>query len=87
MIVVLFLILIFSIFKIIVLVTWLALSPAIVIHIVFGSLIGFIFLPLCPPVLSAQPPLLCPHCRFLNGIIVWAIFLAPDYLHCFVEVF
>jgi hypothetical protein len=46
--VVLFLILIFATFRIVALVTWLAQAPIIVIHSVFESLTGFVFLPLCP---------------------------------------
>jgi hypothetical protein len=87
MIVVLFLILMFAIFRIIALVTWLALAPVIVIHSAFGSLTGFIFLPLRPSVLSAPPVLLHPRRHLLSGIIVWVIFLTPDYLLCFVEIF
>jgi hypothetical protein len=83
----LFLILMFAIFKIIALVTWLALAPVIVIRNVFGSLTDFIFLPLRPSILSAPPMLLRPHHHLLSGIIVWVIFLAPDYLLCFIEVF
>jgi hypothetical protein len=85
--VVLFLILMFAIFKIVALVTYLALAPVVMIHDVFRSLTGFIFLPLRPPVLSAPPVLLRPRRHLLNGIIVWVIFLAPGYLLCFVEVF
>jgi hypothetical protein len=77
----------FAIFRIVALVTWLALAPVIVIHSVFESLTGFIFLSLCPPVLSAPPMLLRPHHHLLSGIIVWVIFLTLDYLLCFVEVF
>jgi hypothetical protein len=62
-------------------------GPVVVIHIVFKSLTGFIFLPLRPPVLSAPPVLLRPRRHLLSGIIVWVIFLAPGYLLCFVEVF
>jgi hypothetical protein len=83
----LFLILMFAIFRIIALVTWLALAPVVMIHDVFGSLTGFIFLPLCPPVLLAPHVLLRPRHHLLSGIIVWVIFLAPDYLLCFIEVF
>jgi hypothetical protein len=72
MIVMLFLILMFAIFRIVTLVTWLALAPVGVIHNIFGSLTGFVFLPLRPPVLSAPPMLLCPHRHLLSGIIVWA---------------
>jgi hypothetical protein len=85
--VMLFLILIFAIFRIIALVTWLALAPVFMIHSDFGSLTGFIFLPLCPPVLLAPPMLLHPHHYLLSDIIVWVIFVAPDCLHCFVEFF
>jgi hypothetical protein len=85
--VVLFLIMMFAIFRIVALVTWLALTPVVVIHSVFGSLTGFIFLPLRPSVLSAPPVLFRPRCHLLSGIIVWVIFLAPGYLLCFVEVF
>jgi hypothetical protein len=74
-------------FRIIALVTWLALAPAVTIHSVFGSLTSFIFLLLHPSVLSALPTLLHPRHRLLSGIIVWATFVAPDYLHYFVEVF
>jgi hypothetical protein len=83
----LFLTLMFVIFSIVALVTWLAFAPVIVIHNVFGSLADFIFLPLRPPVLSAPPVLLRPRRRLLNGIIIWVIFLTPDYLLCFVKVF
>jgi hypothetical protein len=85
--VVLFLNLMFAIFRIVVLVNWLALAPTVVIRSIFVSLTGFIFLPLRPPVLSALPMLLHPCRRLLSGIIVWVIFVAPDYPHCFVEVF
>jgi hypothetical protein len=78
---------VFAIFKIIALVTWLALAPDVMTHNVFKSLTGFVFLPLYPPDLSALPLLLRPHCRLLSGIIVWATFVAPDCLLCFVEVF
>jgi hypothetical protein len=76
MIVLLFLILIFDIFKIVALVTWLALAPVVVIHIVFERLTDFIFLPLRPLVLSAPPMLLHPCRHLLSGIIVWVIFVA-----------
>jgi hypothetical protein len=59
----------------------------VVIHSVCGSLTGFIFLPLRPPVQSAPPVLLHPHHHLLSGIIVWDIFLGPGYLLYFVEVF
>jgi hypothetical protein len=83
----LFLILMFAIFRIVALVTWLALAPVVVIHNIFGSLTDFIFLPLRPPVLSALPVLLHPQRHLLSGIIVWVIFLALGYLLCFIEVF
>jgi hypothetical protein len=83
----LFLILMFAIFRIVTLVTWLALTPIIVIHNIFESLTGFIFLPLHPSVLSAPPMLLHPRHHLLSGIIIWVIFLAPSYLLCFIEVF
>jgi hypothetical protein len=85
--VVLFLILMFAIFRIIALVTWLALAPISVIHNVFERLTGFVFLPLLPLVLSALPMLLHPCCCFLSGIIVWATFVAPNCLHYFVDDF
>jgi hypothetical protein len=62
-------------------------GPVIVIHSVFGSLTDFIFLSLHSPVLSALPVLLHLHHHLLSGIIVWVIFLTPNYLLCFVEVF
>jgi hypothetical protein len=68
--VVLFLTLMFATFRIVALVTWLALAPTGVIHSVFGSLTGFVFLSLRPPVLSALPMLLRPRCHLLSGIIV-----------------
>jgi hypothetical protein len=67
----------FAIFRIVALVTWLALAPIVVIYNVFESLIGFIFLPLCPLVLSALPVMLHPRRRLLSGIIIWVIFLTP----------
>jgi hypothetical protein len=76
----------FAIFRIVALVTWLALAPVVVIH-VFRSLTGFIFLPLRLSVLSAPPMLLHPRRHLLSGIIVWVIFLAPNYLLCFIEIF
>jgi hypothetical protein len=85
--VVLFLIPIFPIFRIVALVTWLSPGPIIMIHTVFGSLTSFIFLPMCPSVLSALPSLLHPHHHLLSGIIIWATFVAAGCLHCFVEVF
>jgi hypothetical protein len=77
----------FAIFRIIALVTWLALAIIAVIHNAFGSLTDFIFLPLRLPILSAPPVLLCPRRHLFSGIIVWVIFLSPGYLLCFVEVF
>jgi hypothetical protein len=62
-------------------------APVSVIHNVSGSLTGFVFLPLRPLVLSALPLLLRPHRRLLSGIIVWATFVAPDCLLCFIEIF
>jgi hypothetical protein len=79
--------LMFAIFRIVALVTWLALAPVIMIHNVFRSLTGFIFLPLRSPVLLAPPVLLRPRRHLLSGIIVWVIFLTPDYLLSFVKVF
>jgi hypothetical protein len=77
----------FAIFRIIALVTWLALTPIVMIHNICGSLTVFIFLPLRPPVLSTLPALLRPRHHLLSGIIVWDIFLAPSYLLCFIKVF
>jgi hypothetical protein len=77
----------FDIFRIITLVTWLALALVVVIHNVRGSLTGFISLLLRPSVLSAPAVLLRPHRHLFNGIIVWDIFLALGYLLYFVEVF
>jgi hypothetical protein len=71
------LILIFATFRIIALVTWLALAAVVVIHTIFGSLIGFIFLPLRLPVLLALLILHHPHHHLLSGIIIWATFVAP----------
>jgi hypothetical protein len=68
--IVLFLILMFAIFRIVALVTWLALASVGVIHSIFESLTGFVFLPLRLPVLSALPMLLRPHHRLLSDIIV-----------------
>jgi hypothetical protein len=45
-------------------------GPVVVIHSVYGSLTGFIFLLLRPPVLSAPPVLLHPRRHLLSGIIV-----------------
>jgi hypothetical protein len=77
----------FAIFRIIALVTWLALAPVVVIHNDFGRLTGFIFLPVRPPVLSAPSVLFHPRHHLLSDIIIWVIFLAPGYLLYFVEVF
>jgi hypothetical protein len=85
--VMLFLILMLFILTIVALVTWLALASVGVIHSVFGSLTDFIFLPLRLPVLSTLPMLLGPHHHLLSGIIVWATFVAPDCLLCFIRVF
>jgi hypothetical protein len=82
----LFLILMFAIFRIITLVTWLALAPVGVIHSIFGSLTGFVFLPLRLLVLSALPMLLRPCYHLLSGIIAWATFVALGCPLCF-EVF
>jgi hypothetical protein len=59
-------------------------GPGAVTHSVFGSLTGFVFLLLRPPVLLSLPH---PRCRFISGIIVSVIFVDLDYLLCFVEVF
>jgi hypothetical protein len=64
----------------------LELSPVGMIHNIFGSLTGFIFLPLHPPILSAPPMMLHAHRRLLSDIIVWATFVALDCLLYFVEV-
>jgi hypothetical protein len=85
--VVTFLILIFAIFKIIAQVIRLVLTPGAVTHNIFGSLTGFIFLPLHLPVLHVLLLLLHPCRHFLNGIIVLVIFVVLDYSQCFVEVF
>jgi hypothetical protein len=55
-------------------------SPNVMTHNIFGSLTGFIFFPLRPPVLPILSLLLHPRHRFLSGIIIWVIFV-------FVEVF
>jgi hypothetical protein len=68
--VVLFLIMMFAIFRVVALVTWLALAPVVVIHIICGSLTGFIFLSLRLPVMSASPVLFRPHHHLLSGIII-----------------
>jgi hypothetical protein len=65
--VVLFLILMFAIFRIIALIIWLALTPVVVIHSVFGSLTNFIFLPLCSPILLALSVLLHPRHRLASS--------------------
>jgi hypothetical protein len=85
--VVLFLILVFAMFRIVALVTWLVLAPVVMIHNVFGSLTGFVFLPLHPSVLSALLMMCHPRHHLLSGIIVWATFVAPACRHYFIEVF
>jgi hypothetical protein len=70
MMVVLFSILIFATFRIIALVIWLALVPIVVIHSVFESLTGFVFLPLHPSVLSALLMLRRPRHHLLSGMVV-----------------
>jgi hypothetical protein len=45
-------------------------DPIVVIHNVFGSLTGFVFLPLRPSVLSALLMLRRPRRHLLSGIIV-----------------
>jgi hypothetical protein len=87
MIVVLFLTLIFTIFRIIARVIWLVLAPGVVTHSVFESLTGFVFLSLRLPVLLVLLSLLRSCCHFISGIIIWVIFMDLDYLLCFVEVF
>ena len=78
MVVVLFLILTLVVFRIDARVSWLVLALAAMILSVFGSLTGFVFLPLHLPVfLLLLPPLQGPS---LSGIIVWAIFVALVYL-------
>jgi hypothetical protein len=62
-------------------------GPVTMIHSAFGSMTGFIFFPLCLPVLSALPLLLHPCRHLLSGIIIWATFVTPDCLLCFIEVF
>jgi hypothetical protein len=62
-------------------------GPVVVIHNVCGSLTGFIFLPLRLPILSAPHVLVRPRRHLRSDIIVWDIFLAPNYLFYFVEVF
>jgi hypothetical protein len=78
--VVLFLILIFVMFRIVARVTWLVLALVVMIHSVFGSLTGFVFLPLPLPVSPALLVLLHPHHLLLSGIIIWVIFVALDCL-------
>jgi hypothetical protein len=85
--IVLFLIMIFPTFRIIALVTWLALAPIIVIHSGFGSLTGFVFLLMHPLVLSALLILRHPHRHLLSGIIAWITPVAPAYQHYFIDVF
>jgi hypothetical protein len=62
-------------------------GPGAMTHSVFGSLTGFVFLPLRPPVLPVLLSLLRPRRCFISGIIFWVIFVDLDYLLCFVEVF
>jgi hypothetical protein len=52
-------------------------GPIVVIRNVFGSLYGFILLPLRPLVLSAPPVLFHPRRHLLSCIIIWVIILAP----------
>jgi hypothetical protein len=61
-------------------------GPDAVTHNVVGSLTGFVFLPLRPPVLPVLLSLLHPCRHFISGIIVWVIFVYLDYLLFFVEV-
>jgi hypothetical protein len=84
--VVLFLTLIFAIFRIVSRVIWLVLALVAVTHSVFGSLTGFVFLPLCPSVLPVPLSLPHPRRRFISGIIASVIFVDLDYLLCFIEV-
>jgi hypothetical protein len=65
----------------------LVLAPGAVTHNVFGSLTGFVFLPLRLPILPVLPSLLHPRRHFLSGIIVWVIFVVLDYLLFFIKVF
>jgi hypothetical protein len=76
-----------AMFRIIALVTWLTLAPIIVIHRVFGSLTGFIFLLLLLPALSALLMLRHPHHYLLSGIIIYVTFVTPACWHYFIEVF
>jgi hypothetical protein len=78
--VVLFLTLIFAIFRIVSRVIWLVLTPIAVTHSVF------VFLLLCPSVLPALLSLPHPRHRFISGIIASVIFVDLDYLLCFIEV-
>jgi hypothetical protein len=82
--VMLFLTLVFAIFRIIAWVIWLVLAPGAMTHSVFGSLTGFVFFSLRSPVLLSPPH---PHHRFISGIIVSIIFVDLDYLLYFIEVF
>jgi hypothetical protein len=84
--VVTFLTLISATFRIVARVISLVLASGAVTHSIFGSLTGFGFLPLRPPVLPFLPSLLPPRRRFFTGIIVWVIFVVLDYLLCFIEV-
>jgi hypothetical protein len=68
--VMLFLIMMFAIFRIVTLVTWLALAPIDMIHSIFGSLTGFVFLPLCLSALSTPSMLLYPRRHLLSDINV-----------------
>jgi hypothetical protein len=79
--------LIFAIFRIVRRVIWLVLAPNSVTHSAFGSLTGFVFLPLHLPALPVLLSLPHPHHRFLISIIVWVIFVDLNYLLCFVNVF
>jgi hypothetical protein len=65
-----FLTLIFAIFRIIAWVIWLVLAPNAMTHSVFGSLTGFVFLPLRPSLLPILLSLLRPRRSFLSGNIV-----------------
>ncbi|WVZ71374.1 hypothetical protein U9M48_019966 [Paspalum notatum var. saurae] len=58
-------------------VTWFVLALVVVILSVFGSLTGFVFLPLRLPVLTAPLWLLYPLRLLLSGIIGWVTFVAP----------
>ncbi|WVZ71258.1 hypothetical protein U9M48_019867 [Paspalum notatum var. saurae] len=63
--------------RIITRVTWLVLALVVVILSVFGSLNGFVFLPLRLPILTAPLWLLRPLLLLLSGIIGWVTFVAP----------